>query len=111
MSLTVKSPIKRFPGEVVFNDPLTFPQSIAFQDAVTQGKDQETDTRADLYEYIKIMVPAIAGCIESHTLDGVVMKPDQFPSTPNVSAQELLGWLTMQIVALHQEAEPDDPNE
>ena len=64
MSKTVKSPVVRFPGTVDFYDPLSFPQSIAFSDALNAASDLETNTRADLYEFVKVMVPGIAACRE-----------------------------------------------
>jgi len=111
MSKTVKSPVVRFPGTVDFYDPLSFPQSIAFSDALDKASALETKTRADLYEFVKAMLPGIAACVESCDIDGVVLEPDKFPSTPNVSAQDLLAWLVQEVLALYRETEPPDPNE
>ncbi len=111
MSKVVTCPVARFPGTVTLSDPLTYPQSIAFAQALNDIDELPTGTRQELYDFVKIMVPAIAQCVEQCDIDGVELKAELFPSTPNIAAQKLLAWLTEEVLALFRDAEPDDPNE
>ena len=110
MNKTVKSPIKRFPGEVTFYDPLTFPQSIAFSKNLLAAIELPMSDHEEIYEYVKLMIPAIKDCIEKYDIEeGGDLKPENFPSTPNADSQALLAWLVGEIVKIYKGTEPEDP--
>lgn len=104
MSKVITSPVKHFPGTVTLADPLTFPQVIAFQDALNSVGEMGTTTRAKI-NYT--MLPAILKCIEKIDLAGFPKNvgADNWPASPRQSSAELIGWLIDEIVILHNEAE------
>lgn len=95
MSKVVTSPIEAFPGKVTLADPLTFPQSIVFEEAIeaTQGET----VRAKVYY---ALLPGILACVEEWNLEGIpsAVGADNFPSTPRQAAAELIDWLVEQIL-------------
>jgi hypothetical protein len=109
MPKVITSPVKRFPGTVTLSDPLTFPQVIAFQDALGAVGELEKTTWARL-RYA--LLPGIISCVEKWELEGVSEHPniDTFPCTPLVSAGKLVDWLQEEVTALLVEAETV-PNE
>lgn len=110
MSKVITSPVDRWPGTVTLSDPLTFPQSLAVEDALAAAQElgEEASQRRQNYT----VLPGLLGCVEKWDLDGFPEKPtaDTFPSTPALAAAELIAWLIEEIISLYYEAEPD-PNE
>ena len=105
MGETIVSPVKRYVGEVVLADPLTFPQVFAFEDAVeaTRGLgDSATPMRVN-----SAMIPAIIACVEEWRLTNFPAHPtpDTFPATPVAASMQLIGWLITEITVLFREAE------
>ena len=106
MSKVITSPVKRFSGTVTLADPLTFPQSIAFEDAI-----ESVRTLGDTATMSKIryaFLPGVLACVESWDLNGGFPKPpalDNFPSTPKAPVGELIEWLIAEISALYRESE------
>lgn len=109
MPKRIESPVKRFPGFVVLYDPLTFPQVIAYQDAVNAAMELGETTWMKL-RYT--LLPGIIPCVMEWGLEGVPEMPgvDTFPATPLQSAGQLVTWLQESITALLSEAETV-PNE
>ena len=109
MSKRIESPVKRYPGSVVLHDPLTYPQLIAFQNAITEAQAVGETTWVKLRQ---ALLPGILACVESWNIEGVPEEPnmDNFPATPIVSAGNLVNWLQESITALLVEAETI-PNE
>ena len=108
MSKKIDSPVKRFPGSVTLSDPLTFPQSIQFGNAVRESIDMSTENSEEYYEYVKVIVPAIKVCVESWDIEeGGDLTHETFPSTPRESAPELLAWIISEVSALFRESEPE----
>lgn len=105
MSKTITSPVKRFTGTVVLSDPLTFPQTFAFEDAINAvGSVRETGSMARI-RYA--LLPGILACVEEWHLDKFPERPalDNFPSSPRQSIAELIDWLVGEIGKLYQESE------
>lgn len=104
MSKIITSPVKQFPGTVTISDPLSFPQSIAFEKAIN-----ETSGREDMLqqEYDFAFIPVIISCVEEWNLNGFpdVVTADNFPSTPRVASNKLIAWLIEQILSLFMEGE------
>ena len=108
MSKTIVSPVKRWPGHVVLADPLTFPQLIAFREALAKiGQGNGNDWAVTNYTALS----GVILCLEEVHLQGIPegVTLETWPSTPPRSAARLIAWLLDEITKLMEEAEPD-PN-
>jgi hypothetical protein len=112
MSKVITSPVGRFPGTVTLSDPLTFPQSLAVEDALEAANALGEGASMRRQNYT--ILPGLLACIEEWNVTGKGMPesptPDTFPSTPAIAAAELIAWLIEEIISLYHETEPD-PNE
>jgi hypothetical protein len=108
VSKVITSPIKRWPGEVVISDPLTFPQIIALDDAFAAVREHDTLTvdRTDA-----LILPGVLRCVEEFRLAGFPPNPtyETFPATPRIASAQLIAWLINEIMKLYKDAEL--PNE
>jgi len=105
MSKIITSPVKRFPGTVVLSDPLTYPQYIAYNNAITSIDKTQSNPQQ---EYS--VLPGILKCVEKWDIPGFEnVTADTFPSSPRTSVIKLINWLVVEINLLINEA--DDPNE
>jgi len=94
-------------------DPLTYPQYIAWNDAV----DKATPHRQENYIlYCAELLPGICACVEKWELKDNstgaslgTLTPANFPASPRKSADSLLAWLVTGIAALVAEADETDP--
>ena len=104
MSKIITSPVSRFQGTVKLADPLTFPQSFAFEDAISAA---EVLGEASQSRINYALLPGILACVEEWHLDGVngTTTIENFPATPRRASAELVAWLVREIIALYQEAE------
>lgn len=104
MSKVITSPIKHFPGTVTMADPLTFPQAMAFEDAIAAI---EPVRAAGMTKIRYALLPGVLACVEEWHLDGVSEHPalETFPATPKQSVAELFDWLVGEISALYRESE------
>lgn len=107
MSKVITSPVKRYPGTVTISDPLTFPQAVAFENAIGSTREGQGLTEAN-----HLCVPGILKCAEEWRLANFPEQPtaDTWPATPRKSSAELIAWLVEEITEVYKEAEPD-PNE
>lgn len=106
MSRTVISPVKRWPGSVVLADPLTFPQFIAWKDAILSAPERA----ADYARYNAALLPGICACVEKWALAGLGQPTaETFPATPPGDVDHLLGWLTHEINKIVTGADEVDP--
>ena len=104
MGRVLQSPVKRWAGTVTVADPLTFPQFIAWRDAVLSAQQHADDHLA----YTAALVPGLLACVEKWDLKG--FSPSPFPATPRDSSNKLLAFLLREIGAIANEAgEDDDP--
>jgi len=110
MSKVITSNVKRWPGTVTLSDPLTFPQVIAFQDAIDAAS--ELGSSVTVSKYNQALLPGILECVEAWDLGNFPdpVGEDNFPATPRTASASLIGWLVTEIVVLFGESEPD-PNE
>ena len=119
MSKRIDSDIKRFPGYVIISDPLTIPQTMAFEDAMKLAQDGARE-RGDMItvdenerintltpRYLHDVLEGVIACVEEWHLDGVPqdVKPDTFPGTPKIASAQLIALLIREISALYSEAE------
>lgn len=106
MSKTITSPVERYPGTVVLYDPLTFPQAIAFEDAVNAADELRESNNVARIRFA--VLPGILACVEEWHLGGEFPERpalDNFPSTPRVSTTQLIDWLIKEITALYRESD------
>jgi hypothetical protein len=110
MSKVITSPVKRWPGTVTLSDPLTFPQVIAFQDAIDVA--DELGSSATVSKYNQALLPGVLECVEAWELENFPspVGMDNFPATPRKASSDLIGWLVTELVKLFTDSEPD-PNE
>lgn len=111
MSKRILSPSSRWPGAVVLSDPMSLPQAIAWERAISsviQNANEVTITEVDY-----ALLPAICGCVEKWELEGLGdLTPDTFPGSPRPKSIELRKWLTEEITSIYRgEEEKADPNE
>ena len=107
MGKIVQSPVKRWPGQVVISDPLTFPQLLAWRTAIDNARDAGDSVRANA-----ALIPGIIACVEQWQLGGdfpASVTAETFPSSPVRVAVALIGALTDAISAVMIE-EDDYPN-
>ncbi|TET82458.1 MAG: hypothetical protein E3J37_07265 [Anaerolineales bacterium] len=115
MAKIIESPVEHFKGTVELSDPLTFPQVIAFQDAVRETMNLINENGRENIALAKLhyaMLPGILPCIEKWQLKNLPKKLTikNFPATPMTAAGLLVDWLRDEITSLVVEAETV-PNE
>lgn len=105
MSKIISSPIKRYPGTVVLADPLTFPQSFAFEDALAEVERLKDAGSLSRLRYA--LLPGLLACVEEWHLASFPERPalDNFPSTPRLPVTQLIDWLVGEVSALYRESE------
>lgn len=107
MSRTITSPVKRFSGSVVLPDALTYPQLMAWEQALAAAQgDGKSNTEA-----WSQLLPGILACVSEWHIAGMPERPtpETFPATPRASALKLLAWLMGEIQTTIK-AEDDAPN-
>lgn len=104
MSKVITSPVDKWPGTVTLHDPLTFPQVLAFQDALDEARALGGEASVSKVNYT--LLPGIFQCVETWELDGIGENPtpDTFPASPALSSAKLISWLIEEVTALFQEA-------
>ena len=105
MSKIVTSPSPIWTGTVVLSDPLTFPQLLAFEEAIGKVKmagNKVTQARADSYA-----IPGIIPCALEWHLSNFPSEvtENNFPASPRIECTKLVTWLVREITALLLEAE------
>lgn len=110
MSKRISSPSLRWPGSVVFSDPLTLPQALAWEKAIREVQKREGEITITDVNYA--ILPGICACVEKWELDGLgELTPDTFPATPRNKSIELINWLMGEITRIYVgEEEKSDPN-
>ena len=104
MPKRIECPVEKYTGYVILHDPLTFPQVIAFQDAINNVRSEEGITWTRLrYELLQGILP----CVKEWHLENFPDEPtiDTFPATPLIQAGKVVDWLQREITELLSEAE------
>ena len=119
MSKRIDSKIARFPGYVVISDPLTIPQTIAFEDAMAAAQEGARK-RGDVItveekerintlspHYLHDVLAGVVECVEEWHISGFPQNvtADTFPGTPKIATAQLIAWLIGEISGLYSEAE------
>ncbi len=107
MSKVIKSPVERWPGEVVLSDPLTFPQVFELRDALdaTEALENPSFERTNF-----TLLPAALKCVERWNLQGFPENPTptDFPASPKKARTDsatLIAWLIVEVGQLMTDAE------
>lgn len=97
MPIIASSPVKRFAGRITLPDSLTYPQLIAWEQALAAA---QADGLTNVQRWYAL-IPGVLACVETWELAGVPDHPtaDTFPSTPRVAADKLLRWVMDNIRA------------
>lgn len=107
MSRLITSPVKKWPGTVTLADPLTFPQYIAWKDAIAGAPDP----KEDFTRYCAALLVGICACVEKWNLEGLgQLSPETFPASPRRASDQLLTWLVREIDRQIMAADDTDPN-
>lgn len=123
MGRTITSPVKGWEGNIVLFDPLTLPQAIALEDAISETQKlieaelQEAGFKSldaaikkgfrfSILKHNQALWPALCGCIEKWEIDAFP-KPayDAFPATPKVRSSDFMLWLYSEVMKLFEEPE------
>jgi hypothetical protein len=110
MSKRVSSPSPRWPGAVIFADPMTLPQALSWEKAI-RSVQERTDV-ATITDINYAILPGICTCVEKWELEGLgQLTPDTFPATPRKLSIELINWLIGEITTIYSGEEAKaDPN-
>lgn len=107
MGKLVVSPVARWPGAVVFADPLTWPQRIAWEDAIAAAQPHKGDDK----RYFAALLPGLLACVDEWKLENFVqhVTADTFPASPRKDADQLVVWLVKNIKTIWRGDEVPDP--
>jgi hypothetical protein len=105
MGKVITSTVKKFPGTVTLYDPMTFPQYMAWKQAVGTASAFVEGEKVPWDEYDAAIAPGILACVEKWDISGVAEKPLEFPATPRIASHRLLIWIMRAITELIQEDE------
>jgi hypothetical protein len=110
MGKVIQSPVTRWPGTVTLSDPLSFPQSFAFEDGLEAAAALPEKHKKSIRRNHAALLPGVCACVEAWELKGLpeVITPDNFPSTPIEDAASLCAWLIDAVLELHTGG--GDPN-
>lgn len=103
----IDSPVEKWPGQVALFSPLTFPQTIAFEQSLRDAAEQGDNYSAANYA----MLPGIIACVAEWKLENFpqLPTPDNWPASPRRSSARLIAWLVTEISGQYDEETPD-PN-
>ena len=95
------------------HDPLTYPQVIAYQNAISEvGQLMENGNKPSLQQLHFALLPGILECVSKWNLKHIPKKVTikNFPATPTVRAGELMDWLREEVFFLMSDIK-EVPNE
>jgi hypothetical protein len=98
---TITSPVEAFSGEVVLNDPITFPMVAAWEDCYIDGYESKSNSSKQL-----AMLPGIFAFAKEWHLENFPVRPtvDNFPIVPVKARNDLIYWLFSECRKLYEEA-------
>lgn len=97
------------------HDPLTYPQLIAFYDAIDEVQSLRSKDGATGISSVKarhIYLPSLIGCVAKWDLENFPENVtfETFPATPLIASGEIVDWLQGEVIAL-MTATSEVPNE
>ncbi len=114
MSKVIESKVKHFPGTVTIHQPATWPQYMAWRQAVEAASHGENLSVAEASftdDSAKEMIPGVLAMVEKWELQNFPASPTEatFPATPRRSIGLLLAWVISEITKVITE-DDDYPN-
>lgn len=102
MSRQITSPVKRYPGNVLLADPLTFPAFQKFVEALDKANAAELQS-----DYDAAILPGVIACVERWEIGNFpeVVTAETFPATPRKASNQIIMWLVREITKLITEAD------
>jgi len=109
------SPVDNWKGSVVFADPMSIPQALAWEEGIENAIEHRKNlAREDgslnlsaFTRFEKEMEPAILACIEDWTIEGLPLPI--IPASPRAKSIEFFNWLFMSIDGIYS-GNSDIPN-
>lgn len=120
MGKRVESPNRRWGGYVIISEPLTIPQTIAFEDAVSNAREnavvrgeiesvvidggEEIKRLRSISEHYKYdLLSGIIPCVEEWGLRNFPenVTVDTFPGSPKIESANLIAWLIAEITNVY----------
>jgi hypothetical protein len=91
---------------VEIHDPLTYPQVIAFQEAISEVANMR-DSDPSLQQLHFALLPGIFACIKEWNIENLPedVSPENFPAIPPLKSAEFVDWLREEIMLMFIEAE------
>jgi hypothetical protein len=109
MPKKIESPSSFWPGFVVFADPLSLPQALAWEKSIRAAVELGTTTQTELDMAFE---PGVLACIEKCELQGLPEKLEFVPSSPRQAAKDLMAWLIGEVSKIYSgSGDVEDPNE
>ena len=107
MSKVIVSPVKRFAGRVVLSDPLTMPQVMAFEDAMSEAREMNEAEGVLTSRRLHVILSGVIQCVEKWEVDGIpeTVTPDTFPGTPKMPVARFIAWLVDELTTIYNEAD------
>ena len=95
MPKIITSPSAYFAGSVTISDPLSFPQFIAWEDALAAVKETSAATVGDVASNARAslaVLPGVLACVDRWELQHLPNDPtpDTFPATPRAEVFKLV---------------------
>lgn len=102
MAKTIVSPVKRYPGTVTIHQPATWPQYMAWRQAVEAASNGESLSVAEASfddASTQAMIPGVLAMVEKWDLENFPrdVTAATFPATPRVSIGRLLAWVISEV--------------
>ena len=94
----VKSPVKKWPGTIAIQNPLSFPQIVAIEDAIQQARELGEDI--SIGKYHSTLLDAFLDCVSDWNLEGLSNPPVPFPATPRLASTELIAFIIEEVMGL-----------
>jgi hypothetical protein len=106
MSKVIQSPVKRWHGTITIASPLTYPQYLAYEEALAASKGMKSPSRK-----YSALLPGLLACVESFNLQNFPanVTAETFPATPVIASYKLLNSIIVAVSAEATEAD-EAPN-
>ena len=99
----INSPNEHFTGTVELYDPLTYPQVVAYQEAIAEVQSLIADNgEVSMMKLRLTLLPSILDCVSKWKLANIPKRPTvkTFPATPIIDATLLWEWLQEELNSL-----------
>lgn len=104
----IESPVKKWPGYILFHDPIPLVHVLAFENAIN-GVDRNKFSSSSSQV---LLLPSILPCVAEWHLEGFPenVTADSFPGTPRKDSSILISALINAITKIYAGDEETAPN-